>query len=88
MITVGGIELPEKTCDMCKNKFHLHDHRSGFVFDDKYFLCEHCSTQLSDEDLHCWTKSVMQDPEVGMPIGLWLIHEQNKDKPIFTRQKH
>ena len=26
----------------------------------------------------------MQNPFNGMPIGLWLIHEQNKDKTMMT----
>jgi hypothetical protein len=34
-----------------------------------------------------WTQNVMRRPEVGMPISLWLIHEQNKDKQPFLRQK-
>jgi hypothetical protein len=29
----------------------------------------------------------MKTPETGMPIGLWLIHEQNKDKPMLSRTK-
>lgn len=26
----------------------------------------------------------MQSPNNGMPIALWLIHEQNKDKNLMT----
>jgi hypothetical protein len=29
----------------------------------------------------------MQNPGCGMPIAIWLIHEQNKNKPIFSRKK-
>jgi len=28
--------------------------------------------------------TIMQDPSGGMPIALWLIHEQNKDKTIMS----
>ncbi len=42
---------------------------------------------MSNEDINSWTKSVMQDPETGMPIGLWLIQEHNKDKPLFSQKK-
>lgn len=83
----GGIKISEQTCKVCNSKFHLHDHRSGLVFDDKFFLCEKCSSTMSDEDINCWTKSVMQDSETGMPIGLWLIQEHNKDKPLFSQKK-
>jgi len=34
-----------------------------------------------------WSRSTMQDPGCGMPIALWLIHEQNKDKPLFSKRK-
>jgi hypothetical protein len=29
----------------------------------------------------------MQSPNSGMPIALWLIHEQNKDKTMMTFKK-
>ena len=87
MWLLEGYIIHEKTCDMCKNKFHPHDHQSGFVFDDQIFLCETCSSNMSQDDIQTWTRSVMQSPENGMPIGLWLIHEHNKDKPIFSQRK-
>ena len=42
---------------------------------------------MSEDDIHEWTRSVMQDPEAGMPIGLWLIQQHNKDKPLFSQKK-
>ena len=86
MVT-GGIKIHQETCKVCNNKFHLHDHKSGFVFNEKFFLCAKCSTQMSQDDIHEWTRSVMQDPETGMPIGLWLIQEHNRDKPLFSQKK-
>jgi len=50
-------------------------------------LCEDCCSNHSEEDLSNWTKTVMQDPQNGMPIALWLIHEQNKDKTMMTLGK-
>ena len=79
--------MSEKICGMCQNKFHLNDHQSGLVFNDKIFVCEQCSTNTSDEGMMEWTESIMQKPDCGMPIALWLIHEQNKDKPLFSKQK-
>ena len=79
--------MPEKICGICQNKFHLHLHQKGLVFDDKIFVCEDCQTRTSDNDLLEWSKSTMQKPETGMPIALWLIHEQNKDKPLFSKIK-
>ena len=77
----------QKTCDMCKNKFHLNEHQTGLVFDDKFFICDDCRTHTSDQEFMEWTQSVMHRPEVGMPISLWMIHEQNKDKQPFFGQK-
>jgi len=29
----------------------------------------------------------MQNPDDGMPIALWLLHEENKDKTMMTAKK-
>jgi len=79
--------MPEKTCEKCKNKIHLHEQQQGLVFNDNIFICEHCATTSSEEEIMEWTNSIMQSPTNGMPIALWLVHEQNKDKPMFSRKK-
>lgn len=79
--------MSEKTCGICQNKFHLHNHQSGLVFNDKIFVCEECSKNTSENDIMDWSRSIMQNPGCGMPIALWLIHEQNKDKPLFSKRK-
>ena len=79
--------MPETICSKCNNKISLHEHQSGLVFDDKFFICQDCCSSNSNEEIIKWTESVMQHPRTGMPIALWLIHEQNKDKPLFTKQK-
>ncbi len=76
-----------KICGICQNKFHLHNHQSGLVFKDKIFVCEECSKNTSENDIMDWSRSIMQNPGCGMPIALWLIHEQNKDKPLFSKRK-
>ena len=77
----------EKNCSLCNRKIVLDEHPAGLVFADKHFLCEDCSTKHSKDDLIMWTKSIMHSPQTGMPIALWLIHEQNKDKTIMTSMK-
>lgn len=62
----------------------MNENLSGLVFNDEHFLCEDCCSTNSEEDLSNWTKTVMQDPHNGMPIALWLIHEQNKNKTMMT----
>ena len=81
------MKTPEKICSICQTKFHLHDNQSGLVFGDKLFVCETCCDSHSEDELMDWTKTIMQTPEGGMPIALWLIHEQNKDKLMFSKRK-
>jgi hypothetical protein len=72
---------------MCKQKFHLQDHQSGLVFDDKFFICEDCRTNKPEQEIMGWSQSIMRSSASAMPISLWLIQEQNKNKPPFSRRK-
>ena len=76
--------MPEKTCSICSKKFSLHEHTSGFVISDRFFVCSDCSEKHTRNELKSLTKTTMQDPFDGMPIGIWLIHEQNKNKTMMT----
>ena len=79
--------MPEKKCSICNQKISLHQHPSGLVFNDEFFVCGDCSSKHTREELEKWSKSVMHSSENGMPIGLWLLHEQNKDKTMMTVKK-
>ena len=79
--------MPEKTCSVCKGVFHLHKHENGLVFDDRFFICQDCAKGSSEEELTEWCGTIMQSPTNGMPIALWLIHEQNKEKQPFSQKK-
>jgi len=79
-------EIPQ-TCEMCKQTFPLNEHHMGLVFNDKIFICQDCRTQTSDQEIMEWTQSIMRHPEIGMPIPLWLIHEQNRDKLLLIHRK-
>jgi hypothetical protein len=74
----------EKTCGVCSKKISLSDHPLGLVFEDKIFVCENCSNKHSRVELSKLNKTIMQSSENGMPIALWCIHEQNKDKTMMT----
>jgi len=76
--------MVEKTCKICSKKFLLTEHPSGLVFQDTHFICENCSNKHKEEEIKKFTKTTMQHPTKGMPIALWLIHEQNKDKTMMT----
>ncbi|MDH7516771.1 MAG: hypothetical protein QHH19_00210 [Candidatus Thermoplasmatota archaeon] len=77
----------EKTCSLCSRKMNLKENLSGLVFRDDYFLCEECRSSHSEEYIENWTKTVMNISENGMPIALWLIHEQNKQKEMMVRKR-
>ena len=72
---------------ICKEDISLFDHHGGLVFKDEHFICEKCTSKHTHEEISKLSKTTMQDPCSGMPIGLWLIHEQNKDKPMMTSKK-
>ena len=76
-----------RVCGVCKTEIDLNDHQSGLVFEDNIFVCEKCCDSKSEHDMTEWSQSIMKTPGTGMPIGLWLIHEQNKDKPMLSRIK-
>jgi hypothetical protein len=82
-----GLHTTERICSLCNRGFLLEENRGGVVFDDEHFLCEECTKNNPDDELDKFTKTTMN--QTGMPICLWLIHEQNKDKIIMsgTRQK-
>jgi len=76
--------MNEKRCGMCKRKITLNENSLGLVFEDKHFLCEGCHNTHSEDELDSWIQTTMQDPSRGMPMALWLIKEQNKDKTIMS----
>ena len=84
---LGGVPISEKMCEMCKQKFHLQEHQSGLVFEDKFFVCENCRTNTPEQEIIEWSQSTMRSSAAAMPISLWLIQEQNKDKLPFLRRK-
>ncbi|MEF8879471.1 MAG: hypothetical protein V5A64_03660 [Candidatus Thermoplasmatota archaeon] len=65
----------------------MDENLSGLVFDDQHFLCEECCNKYTDEEIYNLTESVMHEPGKGMPIALWLLHEQNKDKLMMSVKK-
>lgn len=76
-----------KTCMKCNQKITLSENLFGLVFEDEHFLCENCNKKHSNEEINKLTKTIMQPPQSGMPIALWLIHEQNKEKTMMSANK-
>jgi hypothetical protein len=81
------VRITQKTCSLCSKKISLDENPFGLVFRDEFFVCEDCTEKHSPEEIRSLSKTTMQNPFNGMPIGLWLIHEQNKDKTMLTFTK-
>jgi hypothetical protein len=79
--------MPEKNCSVCNRKISLSANPSGLVFKDEFFVCEDCCGSHTEEELNELSKTIMHESLEGMPIALWLIHEQNKDKTMMTTKK-
>lgn len=77
-------KISEKTCIICSKKIDINQHPLGLVIQDEHFICETCNDGHSKEEISNFSKTVMRSPDSGMPIALWLIHEQNKDKTMMT----
>ena len=73
-----------RKCEICEKDFDLHHNRLGLVIDEHHFICESCNKELSDDDRENLPVSVMHSEVKEMPIALWLIQEQNKDKPFMS----
>jgi len=76
-----------RVCGVCKTEIDLNEHQSGLVFDDNIFVCSDCCNNSTEDELAIWSQSIMRKPGTGMPISLWLIHEQNKGKPMLSKTK-
>ncbi|MCX6664800.1 MAG: hypothetical protein NT038_01880 [Euryarchaeota archaeon] len=79
--------MVERTCEKCKHIIDLNEHKSGLVFEDKMFICEPCSNHTPEQEIKELSQSVMHRSGTGIPIALWLVHEQNKDKRMFSKKK-
>ncbi len=73
-----------KKCEICEQDFNLKANRRGLVIDDHHFICESCNIHLTESDCQHLSTSVMHSEVKEMPIALWLIQEQNKDKPFMS----
>ncbi len=75
--------MNSKLCEVCNQQFHLDENRSGIVVDEDHFVCETCTKKLHHEEIPppC---SMMSDEKKMMPIALWMIKEENKDKQFMS----
>jgi hypothetical protein len=77
--------MNEKTCKVCNKHFLPEEHRLGIVVGDHHFVCEPCAKKMENDPVS--VHSIMIDVTKEMPIALWLINEENKDKPFMSVKK-
>ena len=77
------IKITETLCELCSKRISLKDHPLGLVFENSIFVCEDCSTKHSKEEITKLSKTIMLTSHNGMPIALWLIQQQNKNKTMM-----
>ena len=66
-------------------KFYLFRHEP---LQTKYLVISSHGEAIAGQE--AWSpnfKTTMQNPDSGMPIALWLLHEENKDKTMMTVKK-
>ena len=77
--------MDKKTCEVCNNHFLPKEHRLGIVVGDHHFVCEPCTKKIEEDTLI--SHSIMTDVTKEMPIALWLINEENRDKHFMSVKK-
>ena len=91
LFVVLGLEMVKimdvKTCSVCSKKISLRNNPGGLVFDDTFFVCEECVSKHKNDDISELGDFSSRSFQKGMPIALWLLHEQNKDKPFMSSVK-
>lgn len=78
--------MKSKICDICNQHFHPDQNRSGMVINEDHFVCETCTKKLESDEMLI-NSSIMADETKTMPIALWLIKEENKDKHFMSVKK-
>jgi len=77
--------MSEKTCEICNKHFHPEEHRLGMVVDDRHFVCESCTKKIEDDPVSA--HSIMVNVGKEMPIAIWLINQENKDKHFMSMKR-
>ena len=84
----GEYVMGKKVCGICNRDFDLEENKLGIVLDDELFICEDCHQKMNDDEKQqVFYSTVMHTTRKEMPIALWLIQEQNKDKPFLTMKR-
>lgn len=69
-------------CDLCGEDFFIDENLSGLILSNKFFACEECCKDASNDVLNKWMNT--RNSKLGelRPIALWLMQEKNKKRLI------
>ena len=81
--TVTIMSLKNKSiCDLCGQDIIFDENLSGLVIKNKFFACEECCKDASDEVLKSWIETRDAKTQDVKPIALWLMQVKNKTRLI------
>jgi len=69
-------------CDICGQDINFDENLSGLVLFDKFFACEDCCNDASNDVLNSWIETRNAKTEDVNPIALWLMNEKHKTRLI------
>jgi hypothetical protein len=69
-------------CDICGQNISLDENLSGLILLNRFFACEECCRDASNEILNSWIKTRNAKNEDAIPIALWLMQKNHKTQLI------
>lgn len=69
-------------CDFCKKEIFFDENLSGLVIFNKFFVCEECCTNTTNNDLSYWAEMKNAKLTDIKPIALWQMEEKHKTRLI------
>jgi len=77
IVTKKNLDKPN-ICDICKKEIIIDENLSGLVLFNKFFVCEKCCTNTSNNDLINWAEIKNAKLKDIKPIALWRMEEEHK----------
>jgi hypothetical protein len=69
-------------CDICGQDINFDENLSGLVLLNRFFACEDCCNDASNDVLNSWIQTRNARTEDVNPIALWLMIEKHKTRLI------
>ena len=81
--TVTKMEIKTSgMCDICGQDINFDENLSGLVLFSKFFACQECCEDASNDVLNSWIETRNAKVEDVKPIAFWLMKEMHKTRLI------